>query len=151
MLKSDNGVSMHVINMLLYAFGFMMNGTSYIYIADPERHFFSGFDKSSTYSVLLCQSLFGVSISAVYKFSDATVKTFALSCATSILMVVNVLGFGSPFSLVAAMGCSTVFVATHLYVSNPPLGAAAVVQDLKTLGVRDELNKKINNEDEEEN
>jgi len=150
MLKSDNGVSMHVINMLLYALGFMMNGTSYIYIADPERRFFSGFDKSSTYYVLLCQSLFGVTISAVYKYSDATVKTFALSCATSILMVVNVLEFGSPFSLVAAMGCSTVFVATHLYVSNPPLGAAAAFKDLKALSVRDEFHKRIDDEDEEE-
>ena len=67
---------MHVINTSLYAFGFMMNGTSYIYIADPERPFFSGFDEYSTHFVLLCQSLFGATISAIYKFSDETVKTF---------------------------------------------------------------------------
>ena len=61
MLKSDNGVSMHVINMLLYAFGFMMNGTSYIYIADPERYFFR--DLTSLPHTLSCfVSLHSVSI-----------------------------------------------------------------------------------------
>ena len=127
MLKNDNNTSMHIINMLLYGFGFLMNGISYLYIADPDRRFFSGFDKSATFLVLICQSLFGVTISAVYKFSDATVKTFAHSCATSVLMFINVFGFGSPFSLVAAMGCSTVFVATHLYVTNPPSAPATVI------------------------
>lgn len=105
--------------MLLYAFGFALNGAMYVYVADPTKRFFSGFDYTSTYLVLLCQSLFGVTISAVYKYSDATMKTFALLCATSILMFFNVLAFGAPFSLVAAMGCLTVFVATHLYVTNP--------------------------------
>lgn len=138
LLKTDNGQSMHVVNMSIYAFGFIMNGISYVWIADPDERFFVGFDNPSTYLVLLCQSLFGVSVSAVYKYSDATVKTFALSCATSILMVVNVVGFGSPFSLVAAMGCATVFVATHLYVSHPPLATAAA-KGIKILGVVDDI------------
>lgn len=137
-LKADNGQSMHMINMLIYAFGFIMNGISYVWNADPDQHFFLGFDNPSTYLVLLCQSLFGVSVSAVYKFADATVKTFALSCATSILLVVNVLGFGLPFNLVAAMGCATVFVATHLYVSHPPL-AAATAKSIKMLSVMDDI------------
>jgi hypothetical protein len=71
LLKHDNNTSMHIINMLLYAFGFLMNGISYVYTAGPDRGFFSGFDKSATFLVLICQSLFGVTISAVYKFSDA--------------------------------------------------------------------------------
>jgi hypothetical protein len=53
--------------MLLYAFGFLMNG-----IPDPDNHFFSGFfNQYPTYLVLLIQSLFGVTISAVYKGCDA--------------------------------------------------------------------------------
>jgi hypothetical protein len=151
MLKSDSGISMHIINMLLYAFGFVMNGTSYIYITDPERRFFSGFGMSATYFVLICQSLFGFTISAIYKFSDATVKTFALSCATSFFMVINVLVFGSSFSLVAAMGCSTVLVATHLYVSNPPSGMTAIAKGVKAPRVRSDVTQKIDDEEEEEN
>ena len=89
MLKNSGDASMHTINMLLYAFGFLMNGMTYVYFPDPNKHFFSGFDAYPTYLVLLCQSLFGVTISAVYKFSDVTIKTFALSCATSILMFIS--------------------------------------------------------------
>jgi hypothetical protein len=111
---------MHTINILLYAFGFIFNGATYLGTKDPSKYFLSGFQRGSTYLVLLCQSLFGVAVSAVYKFSDATVKTFALSCATSILMFINIVAFGARFSLVATMGCLTVFVATHLYISNPP-------------------------------
>lgn len=116
----SRNTSMHTINILLYSFGFIFNSATYICIADPSKYFFSGFQRTSTYLVLLCQSLFGVAVSAVYKFSDATVKTFALSCATSILMFINIVAFGAHFSLVATMGCLTVFAATHLYVSNPP-------------------------------
>jgi hypothetical protein len=126
LLKSDKNISMHTINISLYAFGFLMNGASYLYLFDQnkKRDFFSGFDKVTTYLVLLCQTLFGITVSAVYKFSDATVKTFALSCATSVLMFIDVSIFGAPFSLVATMGCLTVFAATHLYVTNPSTLAA---------------------------
>lgn len=99
MLKQSGGQSMHTINMLLYAFGFLMNGMTYVYFPDPDNHFFSGFNHP-TYLVLFIQSLLGVTISAVYKFSDVTTKTFALSCATSILMFINVLAFGSASRLV---------------------------------------------------
>ena len=119
-ILKDSDASMHTINILLYAYGFVMNGVTYIYRADSRKRFLSGFDEVSTYPVLICQSLFGITISAVYKYSDATMKTFALSCATSILMLINVLFFKSLFTLVAAMGGLTVFLATHLYVSNPP-------------------------------
>jgi hypothetical protein len=124
MLKSSGDASMHTINMLLYAFGFLMNGLTYVYFPDPEKHFFSGFDAYPTHIVLLFQSLSGVTISAVYKFSDVTTKTFALSCATSILLFINVVAFHSAFSLVATTGCLIVYVATHLYVSNPSLQPA---------------------------
>lgn len=127
MLKGS-GASMHTINILLYAFGFLMNGATYIYCADPSKRFFSGFDQATTYPVLICQSLFGITISAVYKYSDATIKTLTLSCATSILMLINVVVFGSPFTLVAAMGGLTVFIATHLYVSNPPSASLKVAK-----------------------
>ena len=137
MLKK-NGTSMHTINILLYAYGFVMNGATYIYHADPTRRFFSGFDQASTYPVLLCQSLFGVTISAVYKYSDATIKTFALSCATSTLMLVNIVVFKSSFTLVAAMGCLTVFLSTHLYVSNPPPSSS--VRIAKVRGLRSTRN-----------
>jgi hypothetical protein len=128
MLKDErhHAASMHVINTLLYAYGFLLNGLAYAASAGTTgtstgSSILAGFDEPVTYLVLACQSLFGVAISAVYKYADAAVKTFALSCATSLLMTINVLAFGTPFSLVVTMGCLTVFVATHLYVANPPM------------------------------
>jgi hypothetical protein len=38
MLK-NSGASMHTINILLNAFGFVMNGATYIYCADPSKRF----------------------------------------------------------------------------------------------------------------
>lgn len=118
--KQYKAVSMHVINMSLYASGFLLNGTILLFSRLPEEgHIFSGFDRPETYLVLVCQSSFGLAISAVYKYADAVVKTFALSCATSILLMIDLLFFGAQFSLVASMGCLVVFLATHLYVANP--------------------------------
>lgn len=119
--KQYKAVSMHVINMSLYAFGFLLNGAILFYSLGPpnEGNIFSGFDRPETSLVLICQSSFGLAISAVYKYADAVVKTFALSCATSILLMIDLLFFGAQFSLVASMGCLVVFLATHLYVTNP--------------------------------
>jgi hypothetical protein len=127
MLKDErhHAASMHVINTLLYAYGFLFNALAYAASAagttgtSTGSSILAGFDEPATYLVLACQSLFGVAISAMYKYADAAVKTFALSCATILLMTINVLAFGTPFSLVVTMGCLTVFVATHLYVANP--------------------------------
>jgi hypothetical protein len=122
MLKSEirDAISMYTINMILYLSGFLLNGLAYVYISGAKENMFSGFDRPETYLFLFCQTFFGMAISAVYKYSDATFKTFATSCATSILLVVDILAFGKPFSLVVAMGCLTVFTATHLYATNPP-------------------------------
>ena len=117
--------SMHLINMLLYAYGFVFNGGVYMLTtnacgeaAGSCKGILAGFDEPGTYLVLACQSMFGMAISAVYKYADAAVKTFALSCATGVLMLINVVVFDDPFSLLVAMGCLTVFVASHLYVTN---------------------------------
>jgi hypothetical protein len=136
MLKvaSRHGTSMHVVNILLYGYGFFLNAGTHIMTTAScyddlggqksgcLQSLFSlaGFDDSHTYLVLACQSFFGLAISSVYKYADAAVKTFALSCATSILMAINVIAFGAPFNVVVLMGCLTVFAATHLYVVNPP-------------------------------
>ena len=130
MLKT-RGVSMHLINMLLYAYGFLFNGAVFMLTRSTcttyaERDgstcgsILAGFNEPATYLVLICQSLFGMAVSAVYKYADAAVKSFALSCATGMLMMINVAAFHAPFSLVVVMGCLTVFIATHLYVSNAP-------------------------------
>ena len=40
---------MHTINMLLYAFGFLMNGLTYVYFPDPDKFFF----RDSTHTRLI--------------------------------------------------------------------------------------------------
>ena len=134
----DQKASLHVINAVLYFFGVVFNGTVLVFAGGGAARLFSGFDRFSTYPVLMCNALIGIAVTAVYKYTDATMKTFASACVTSVLMLINVLFNGVPLKVAVVMGCVTVFLATHLYATNgiapapppatapsPPLSAVA--------------------------
>lgn len=141
--SSKHGVSMHLVNILLYGYGFLLNAGAHAVILGGCREsvtlrssecrrmsMLTGFDEPSTYLVLMCQSFLGLAISNVYKYADATVKTFALSCATCVLMTINVIFGDNPINLIVAMGCMTIFISTHLYVRNPPAPCQPKVSQL---------------------
>jgi hypothetical protein len=105
---------------MLYTFGVLCNGLVLLLFGQHGLgSLLVGFGDWTTYPVLLCNSLIGIAVSAVYKYTDATMKTFGSACATSILLVLNIFS-GYPFRLVVIMGCATVFIATHLYANHPP-------------------------------
>jgi hypothetical protein len=122
---SDGSASMHTVNALLYMFGFALN--SMVYLATTRTsndvHFFSGFDRITTYIILACQSFVGIAVTAVYKYMDAAAKALATACATTVLLVIDIAFANAPFSVVVSAGCIVVFAATHLYVTNPPAPA----------------------------
>ena len=120
-LLKEQRCSLHVINAVLYSFGVVFNLTLLAIFGRGVRSFFAGFDRASTYPVLLCNALIGIAVTAVYKYTDATMKTFGSACATSVLMIVSVLFYGASVKIVVIMGCLTVFIATHLYSANPKL------------------------------
>jgi hypothetical protein len=116
--------SLHVVNAVLYAFGVALNFALLAVAGKGAGRLFVGFDRLSTYPVLLCNALIGIAVTAVYKYTDATMKTFGSACATSVLMLINVAVYGMPLKIVVVMGCLTVFIATHQYSTT---GLPAVV------------------------
>jgi hypothetical protein len=123
--EASSTASLHTVNATLYLFGVIFNGLLLgLFGRGGFSSMLTGYDHWTTYPVLACNTLIGIAVSAVYKYSDATVKTFGAACATSILLAINIIFYGSPFRLVVIMGCVTVFVATHLYVTNPAPPAA---------------------------
>ena len=139
-LKAHDGVaSMHTVNALMYAGGTAANAAVYALTGAAGEPLFRGFGHWATWPVLACNALLGVAVSVVYKYSDATVKTFASAVATSVLMLINIAFYGAAFKLVVVAGCCIVFTATHLYATNPapsseqgPAGATRAVQPGET-------------------
>jgi hypothetical protein len=118
-----NVASLHTVNALLYAVGATLNGLVYLFTSTTSEiirpSFFSGFDRPFTWVVLFFNTVIGIVVSAVYKYADATIKTFASACATSALLLVNILIYNQDFKIVVVLACITVFIATYLYATNP--------------------------------
>jgi len=114
--------SLHTVNALLYAVGALLNGLVYFLSSSSTMarpSFFSGFDRPFTWIVLFFNTVIGIVVSAVYKYADATIKTFASACATSGLLLINILIYNQEFKIVVILACITVFIATYLYATNP--------------------------------
>jgi drug/metabolite transporter (DMT)-like permease len=98
-----------------------------------EPGLFSGYDGWGI-GVLICNSLIGIAITAVYKvcllfnlamqYGDAIIKCFAQSTSTAILLVISYLFFGLELRVVTILGCLLIFVSTFLYM-NPGFFTAA--------------------------
>jgi len=128
-----NIASLHTVNALLYAAGALLNGLVYLFSSSStiaRRSFFSGFDRPFTWIVLFFNTVIGIVVSAVYKYADATIKTFASACATSGLLLINILIYNQEFKIVVLLACITVFIATYLYATNPV--AASIITEVKS-------------------
>jgi hypothetical protein len=119
------GVSLNTMSVALYAAGALLNlGVHLAGGGSVGPAFFTGMGRPASLAVLLCNSLIGIAVTAVYKYADAVVKTFASACTTAVLFVVGAAFFGISTNVVVAAGCVCIFVATHLYSSNAPPAAA---------------------------
>ncbi|KAI8903157.1 nucleotide-sugar transporter-domain-containing protein [Gorgonomyces haynaldii] len=113
--------SLHAINIWLYASGCLMNVAYYFYQAsvNPEEPgFFEGY-QGWAIAILILNSLIGIAITAVYKYADAVVKTFAQSSATATLLIVSMVVFGTEIKITAGFACLIIFMATFLYMTSP--------------------------------
>jgi len=124
------GVSLHTVNTLMYAAGTVLNLLVHLFSGGAVGpSFFAGMGYPSSLTVLLCNSLIGIAVVAVYKYADAVVKTFASACSTAVLFIIGAVFFGVSLNVVVMAGCVCIFTATHLYSANPPApllaGAAA--------------------------
>ena len=120
------GAGVHTVNALLYATGTLLNlGVHLGGGGTLGSSFFAGMGHPASLAVLLCNSLIGIAVGAVYKYADAVVKSFASACSTAVLFLVGAAFFGVSVNVVVAAGCVCIFVATHLYATNPAAAAPA--------------------------
>ncbi|KAI8903158.1 nucleotide-sugar transporter-domain-containing protein [Gorgonomyces haynaldii] len=118
-ISKSSSASLHAINVWLYSSGCLMNIGYYFYQAsvNPEEPgFFEGY-QGWAIGVLMLNSLMGIAITAVYKYADAVVKTFASSTATAALLIISMIIFGTSLRVTAGFACIVIFVATYLYMT----------------------------------
>jgi len=153
-LKSNGGTaSLHTVNSVLYFFGAIFNASIFVLRNNGSAFsLFAGFNRLSTWVVLAFNVVIGVIVSAVYKYCDATSKTFASAFSTSILLLMNIFLYGHELKVVVVLGCLVVFASTYLFVTNPPPAPSISppslieieVEELKGQPVlRNALNQKI--------
>jgi len=113
-------VSLHTVNAVLYAFGALFNLVVHLLTGGGLGvKFFMGMGAPASLLVLLCNALIGLAVNAVYKYADAVIKSFASACSTAVLFILGSMFFHVTVNLVVMAGCLCIFVATHLYSTNP--------------------------------
>lgn len=123
-------------NLLLYASGFLFNLWAYIllpnsfYGAPANTGFFTGYTPSAIMVVVL-NSTIGVVITAVYKYADVIIKTFALACSTGSLFIIEYLFFHSELSLNIFVGIIIVYLSSYMYLTTGPPKPPAPAGDEK--------------------
>ncbi|GKT43301.1 CMP-sialic acid transporter 2 [Colletotrichum spaethianum] len=122
LLKTDDS-SLHADNMILYGAGAAMNLLCHLVIKTlkaDEPGFFEGYNSFGAIMVIVSNVFIGLAITAVYKYADAVIKCFATAVATGILLYVSPILFGTKLSFLVLPGTVVVFVASWLYMDNPP-------------------------------
>ncbi|CAF1511781.1 unnamed protein product [Adineta ricciae] len=80
------------------------------------RSFFEGYSMIAM-AVVLCNSILGLATTAVYKYTDAIIKTFSTACATAVLLFLNWSLFNRPTNLNAVLGAVVIFISAYIYSS----------------------------------
>lgn len=122
LLKSDES-SLHADNMILYAAGSVVNLMVHIMLSmfkEDEPGFFEGYNSFGAIMVIVSNVFIGLAITAVYRYADAVIKCFATAFATAILLYISPILFGTSLSFLVIPGTIVVFIASWLYMDNPP-------------------------------
>jgi len=114
-------LSLHEQNIVMYAFGALLHGAGHYVKASLDQGFPRFFDGFSALSmcVIAVNACFGIVVTAVYKYSNAIVKTLASAVTTVVLTVVSLLFFGLKVTMVSGTGCISVILAVMLYALIP--------------------------------
>jgi len=122
LLKRESA-SIHVMNMTLYAAGAVFNfaGHNLVRLVHPgEPGFLHGYGSIAAILVIFSNVFVGLAITAVLKYADAVIKCFATAFATGILLYISPILFGTELGFLAIPGTVIVFVASWMYITNPP-------------------------------
>lgn len=132
-LLSPEFIDLNAFNFFLYAFGVIFNLLTYWFYEGMQHSFLQGWSFLSL-GILLCNSLIGLAISAVFKFSGALTRTWATAIATCALYSIVLLLGWAMFPLVPiAQGVLIVFGCAYLFqtLSDQPAASASVKQTFK--------------------
>lgn len=145
--KESSNYPVHVQNSILYCAGFVIN--LFLYWAskpmathdddgdgnNATKSFFYGYDNINVIVLLILQATVGVTISMVYKYGDAVLKTLSQPMVSSILVILSYFIFNSPLDIVKLSGAGTVIAATMLYLKLPsPAPIVAATTTSTTMG-----------------
>ena len=114
-------LTLHEQNIVMYGIGVVLNGAGHhlkAYLDPGFPRFFEGLTALSM-CVIATNACFGLVLTAVYKYSNAIVKTLASAVTTVVLTVVSVLFFGLEVTFVSGAGCISVILAVMLYALIP--------------------------------
>lgn len=114
-LLKQYDIPVHVQNVVLYAFGSFWNYLAYWNLHSGQT-FFKGFGWRAML-VVTVNSLMGVVITFVYKYSDALVKSLAQAFTSVVLLGVSATFFGLHLGLTAVSSAVIVILATYLYIT----------------------------------
>ena len=109
-----------VQNGMLYSLGIVINLMSYwISMLPGDPHFFHGYNNANVILLLFAESTVGITISMVYKYGDAVLKSLSQPLVSSILLFLSKILLGAPLNLVKLSGAGTVILSSMLYLKLP--------------------------------
>jgi hypothetical protein len=112
--------SLAVQNIILYSFGTVFNLIGYLALdRGSGLSFFQGYANPYVLLLLVLNSCAGIAISALYKYGDAVLKTFAQPLCSAVVVYLSSIFFGVPIDAVKAAGSGTIIVASILYLRLP--------------------------------
>lgn len=102
-------ISMHVVNVIMYVTGFSCN---YLYFLVSGRNgFFYGYT-ATTVLIIFVNSVLGVAVTFVYRYSDATTKTLAQTTNICLLLLI---GLDSELKIDELVGVLVTCMSTCVY------------------------------------
>ena len=120
LLKKDGNLhSIHLQNLMLYAWGVVLNLIGLVWIDGNivlSRGVFYGYNQW-TWGLLVNNAFAGLAISAVLKYADNIVRVFAHTGATVITATIGVLLMGEPATLQLPLAIGIVAASTTAYAS----------------------------------
>lgn len=110
-------LNLNSVNALLYFFGTILNFMFFIRErSNGGPDFFEGYTTQACI-VVFFNSIIGIVITAVYKYGDALVKSFASSITAVLLLVISSIFFGLKANIVTWTGGIITVLATYMYMT----------------------------------
>ncbi|CAK0826489.1 unnamed protein product [Prorocentrum cordatum] len=123
-LKRNSGLDINVQNMLLYMFGALFT-TAILLLTDPQRFgsLSAGFS-SPTWLTIGLQSIVGLLIARLLKYSDAVMKSVATCLRGPLVVLVSPLFTHVPSTAISCLSALIVASGCLTYLTQGPISAA---------------------------